>query len=107
MEKECIEGVFYYACEKDSTYSVIEDGAWLNDKPYAVVHRIAIAEGTRGIGSFCLNWALEQAGNVRIDTHIDNKPMQELLKKLGFPIAEKSVWMMEAPELHFRDVKMR
>lgn len=84
MDGEKIAATFYFAREDDPTYHVIEDGAWLNDELYAVVHRVAVAEGTKGAGSFCLQWALEQAGNIRIDTHADNKPMQGLLKKLGF-----------------------
>lgn len=84
MDSEKVAATFYFACEDDPTYHVIEDGAWLNDEPYAVVHRVAVAEGTKGAGSFCLQWALTQAGNIRIDTHTDNKPMQGLLKKLGF-----------------------
>ncbi len=76
--------VFYFNIEDDSTYRIIENGAWLDDKPYGVVHRIASARGSRGAATFCLNWAYEQAGNLRIDTHEDNKPMRGLLEKLGF-----------------------
>lgn len=84
VDNKRIAGTFYFACENDTTYAVINDGTWLNDEPYAVVHRLAVAKGTRGVGSFCLKWALEQAGNVRVDTHINNKPMQGLLKKYDF-----------------------
>lgn len=79
-----LAGVFAYAQEEDPTYRVIEDGAWLNDTPYAVVHRVASAPGTKGAATFCLNWAFARSGNVRIDTHADNAPMQALLGKLGF-----------------------
>lgn len=79
-----IVGTFYFAREEDPAYRVIEEGNWLNDEPYAVVHRVAVAEGTKGVGSFCLEWALRQADNIRIDTHKDNRPMQGLLRKLGF-----------------------
>lgn len=83
-EKERIVGVFYFAREVDATYQVISGGEWLNGEEYAVVHRVASAEGTKGVATFCLNWAFEQWSNIRIDTHDDNKPMQGLLKKLGF-----------------------
>ena len=33
---------------------------------------------------FCINWAFEQCGHLRIDTHGDNIVMQNLVKKLGF-----------------------
>ena len=68
----------------DPTYHIIHDGAWISDAPYGVVHRIAAAEGTHGVGSFCLNWAFEQFPHLRIDTHGDNAPMQRLLDKLGY-----------------------
>ena len=78
-----IAAVFYFAVERDPTYTVIS-GAWLNDAPYGVVHRLASDGSTRGAGTFCLQWALCQCGNIRIDTHRDNRPMQNLLVKLGF-----------------------
>ena len=49
-----------------------------------MAHRVASAGRCKGVGAFCLNWAFEQSGNLRIDTHHDNKPMQNLLNKLGF-----------------------
>lgn len=81
---ETVVGTFFYKAGPDSTYDVIYDGEWLNDKPYHVVHRITTDRNTRGVGSFCLNWAYGLDPNVRIDTHKDNKPMQGLLAKLGF-----------------------
>ena len=47
-------------------------------------HRVATAPGTKGVATFCLNWAYEQFPNIKIDTHDDNIPMQHLLAKLGF-----------------------
>ena len=38
----------------------------------------------QGIGAFCINWAFEQCGHLRMDTHGDNIVMQSLLTKLGF-----------------------
>ncbi|MDR0395133.1 MAG: GNAT family N-acetyltransferase [Tannerella sp.] len=77
-------GVFYFKMEEDKTYAHIYDGEWLNDEPYGVVHRIA-SNGTRkGIAAFCLQWCLEQCGNVRVDTHRDNRVMQAVLRKNGY-----------------------
>lgn len=79
-------GTFFFIFGEDiePTYRVIEDGAWLGDGPYGVVHRVA-SDGSRpGIGAFCINWAYGQCGHLRIDTHGDNVVMQNLLKKLGF-----------------------
>ena len=79
-------GTFFFIQGRDvePTYRDITEGAWLDDSPYGVVHRIAGDSSERGIGAFCLNWAYEQCGHLRIDTHGDNAVMQGLLKKLGF-----------------------
>ena len=82
-----IAGTFFYSQGKDiePAYRVIEDGAWLDDNPYGVVHRVASNGSAKGVGSFCLDWAFRQSGgHLRIDTHGDNHVMQNLLKKCGF-----------------------
>ena len=98
MIKEDIEIGRSYVCEKDGeivatfcymegvdpTYVTIYNGAWLNDKPYGVVHRIASAGKVKGAGTFCIAWAFEQCKNLKIDTHEENVIMQNTLKKLGF-----------------------
>ncbi len=79
-------GTFFFAHGQDiePTYRVIADGAWLDDSPYGVVHRIAGDGSEKGIGAFCISWAFEQCGHLRIDTHGDNIAMQRLVEKLGF-----------------------
>ncbi len=81
-----VVGTFFFICGKDvePTYRTITEGAWLDDSPYGVVHRIAGDGSQRGIGAFCIDWAFSQCGHLRIDTHGDNTVMQGLLKKLGF-----------------------
>lgn len=79
-----IVAAFYFLEGEDGTYREIHGGQWLDDDPYGVVHRIASEGTTKGAASFCLDWALQQCGNVRIDTHRDNLVMQNLLKKNGF-----------------------
>lgn len=97
-----IHTVFFYREGEDPTYAEIYEGAWPksgSSKPsgiltscdlihspytYGVVHRIASTGKRKGSASYCLNWALEQCGCLRIDTHHDNKVMQNLLKKNGF-----------------------
>ena len=83
-DDEQIVGVFYYKVEADKTYAKIYDGAWLNDKPYGVVHRIASNGKQKGIASFCLQWCLEQCKNIRVDTHRDNSVMQNVLIQNGY-----------------------
>lgn len=86
----CVDGgeitaVFYYEYghDIDPTYRVIEDGVWLGEDTYGVVHRIA-ARGGRGAGRFCIQWAFDQCGHLRMDTHADNRVMQKVLEGLGF-----------------------
>jgi hypothetical protein len=85
-DDERVIGTFFFTQGKDiePTYRAITDGAWLDDSAYGVVHRIASDGSEKGVGQFCLGWAYEQCGHLRIDTHTDNKVMQNLLKKLGF-----------------------
>ena len=79
-----IVGVFYFNIGPDPTYHVIYEGSWINDKPYAVVHRIASGSRKKGVASFCLNWCYDKWPNIRIDTHRDNVIMQNFLIKNGF-----------------------
>ena len=78
-----IAAVFYFAQEEDPTYGDI-DGAWCNEKPYGVIHRIAVSGNGRGVAAECFAFALEQCDELRIDTHEDNLPMQRCLAKNGF-----------------------
>lgn len=79
-----ILGVFCFTRGNDPTYQVIHDGAWLNESPYGVVHRLAGNGTARGVAAFCLDWCLSQCGNIRIDTHRDNIVMRKVLAKQGF-----------------------
>ena len=83
-ESGILHGVFAFIVGDDPTYSVIEDGSWLNDEPYGTIHRIASDGTMRGILAAAVGFALDQTGNVRVDTHEDNKPMQGALAKAGF-----------------------
>jgi RimJ/RimL family protein N-acetyltransferase len=83
VENGKITAAFYFAVERDPTYEKI-DGAWLDDGPYGVVHRVARRRAAKGAGEFILNWCFERCGNIRIDTHKDNAPMRKLLEKSGF-----------------------
>ena len=74
--------VFYFAVENDPTYGYI-DGAWLNDAPYGVIHRIA-GDGSGGILKTAVAFAQEKSEYLRIDTHEENTLMQRALAKLGF-----------------------
>ena len=79
-------GTFYFIQGEDiePTYRDITDGTWRDDSAYGVIHRVAADGSEKGIGAFCINWAFDQCGHMRIDTHGDNVVMQKLLTKLGF-----------------------
>ena len=69
----------------DATYAVIYDGHWIDtDRTYYVLHRVASAHGQHGIMTSILDYCFTKTGNIRIDTHRDNKPMQGALAKAGF-----------------------
>ncbi|MDF1617925.1 GNAT family N-acetyltransferase [Petrocella sp. FN5] len=79
-----IVGTFYFEVGVDSTYMEIFEGEWLDDAPYAVIHRIASARDSKGVASFCVDWCFNQHPNIRIDTHRNNNPMIRFLEKNGF-----------------------
>lgn len=90
-----IVGVFYFKIGVDEVYNGIYDGKWLDNEEYGVVHRIA--SGKKGVGGFCLDWCFKKHPNVKIDTHVDNIPMQKLLAKKDFKYCGK-VFMEEYGE---------
>lgn len=75
----------------ESTYNSIYEGVWLSNKDFAVIHRIAVDNTCKGLGlssqiikhveQLCLN---NGVNSIKIDTHQENIPMQNLLKKNNF-----------------------
>jgi len=90
-ENNNIIGTFCFIFGVEPTYANI-NGKWLNEKPYGVIHRIAVQTHTKNIGTFCLDWALEQCKNIRIDTHRDNIPMQKTLEKNNYQYCGVILW---------------
>lgn len=85
VEDEEILGVFAFFTESDPTYQKIYEGAWLNERKYGTIHRIASSGVKKGVAAFCFQWAMEHGfQNVRIDTHEDNVVMQHVLERNGF-----------------------
>lgn len=84
VEAEEIQFVFAYVLGGDPTYDVIEDGQWLNEEPYAAIHRVASAGVAKGVVKTITEWALLQNNNLRIDTHHDNYVMQNALTNAGY-----------------------
>lgn len=76
-------GVFFYAVMNEPTYSYIR-GAWINDEPYGVIHRLASNGTAEGVAAFCFDWCLNRYPNLKIDTHENNLKMIYILEKFGF-----------------------
>ena len=73
----------------DPTYQYIEDGHWLNHDLYAVIHRIATRNDQKGKGlaSRFINEITNihpTIKSIRVDTHPDNKSMQQVFYKNAF-----------------------
>ena len=68
----------------DPTYDKIYEGAWKNENPYATIHRIASSGEVKGIFKTVIGYALQYYDTIRIDTHRDNKVMQNAIAKAGF-----------------------
>ena len=79
-----IVGCFIWFVGEEPDYRVMLEGSWPDDREYSVVHRIATKRGTHGVGKFCLDWAYDRHAPLRMDTHRNNIPMQNLLRKCGF-----------------------
>lgn len=75
----------------EPTYKVIEDGEWLTDNKYAVMHRVAVDNQYKGLGlSSEIIKKVEQLcaehniPSIRVDTHHENTAMQKSLLKNQF-----------------------
>ena len=79
-----VHGVFMLHKGIDDTYNVIYDGKWIDDSSYAVIHRIARDTSIHNVIKFVKDYVIEEIPHIRIDTHKDNKVMQNALIKAGF-----------------------
>lgn len=90
MEEGEILGIFAFQTTPDASYGVI-DGKWLTDGAYASMHRVCVADESKGKGvagqMFAKGFEMaKELGfpSMRIDTHPGNLPMQRALQKAGF-----------------------
>lgn len=74
---------FAFIPGEESTYREIK-GAWLDASPYCTIHRIASDGSERDVLKRCLDWCFNRCGNIRIDTHADNRLMRKGLMDYGF-----------------------
>ena len=84
-EDNQIVGYCFIQVMQDHNYDVIE-GSWLNNEPYAVLHRTCIRSTCkgRGIAGMFVAEASRMSDNVRADTHEKNMAMRNMLENNGF-----------------------
>ncbi len=70
--------------DPEPTYNIIDNGKWLNNEPYGVIHRLASNGTTKGVAQACFDYCFTQINNIRVDTNNNNLPMQNFFKKYGF-----------------------
>nr|WP_314603162.1 GNAT family N-acetyltransferase [uncultured Capnocytophaga sp.] len=87
------QGIIAYVVishKEEPTYKEIK-GAWLNNDPYTVIHRMAVGEKGRGKG--IASYIMEQAEeismensifSIRVDTNFDNYVMKHILDKKNY-----------------------
>ena len=103
-ENGTVEAVFCYLAGRhvEPTYAVIHGGAWPDDAPYGVIHRLASSGKLRGVMGFCADWALSRCPVLRVDTHESNATMRAAMARLG--CAERGTIILgdETPRIAFQ-----
>lgn len=80
----CVHGVFAFVLGEDPTYRHIEQGAWKNVRPYGTIHRLASDGTVGGVFSRCVAFCKDRIGELRVDTHENNRTMRHLIERHGF-----------------------
>lgn len=83
-ENDKIHFVFFFSLGEDPTYNYIENGCWLNSDSYGTIHKVASDGVTKGVFFECFKFCRNIIGNLKIDTHQNNKKMQHTVEKCGF-----------------------
>ncbi len=83
-EGDVIHGVFVCIVGEDPTYGYIEDGHWLNDRPYAAIHRVGSDGAVPGFLGRCVAYCRRICPELRMDTHADNRAMRQAAERQGF-----------------------
>jgi RimJ/RimL family protein N-acetyltransferase len=102
---EVVATFHFEANADDPTYHKIYEGEWKNNKPYGVIHRIAVKYHGKGIVDFCFNECFKIIPNIKIDTHEDNVVMQNTLKKNGFEYCGIIYLLDGNPRLAYQKVR--
>jgi RimJ/RimL family protein N-acetyltransferase len=81
-EEQKIVACFVF--EDNTDYYDNLDGKWLNDEPFMVIKRPALAAANRGLAQYILDWCFEQCRNIKADTAVENTMIQKILEHNGF-----------------------
>ena len=81
---EDIVMVFSFDVGADPTYTIIEEGHWLNDNVYGTIHRLASNGKYSGILDTCVKFCQGLVNDLRLDTHENNKTMRHAAERAGF-----------------------
>lgn len=91
VEENEILGITALIFGEDITYKKIYEGKWLTNGEYAVIHRMAVDlnKKRKGLASKILSEVekttiANSIYSIKVDTHRDNKAMQNFLKKNDF-----------------------
>lgn len=89
-KQECVIAYGAVIFDGEPAYEAIE-GKWMDDEPYVVVHRLAVADEMKqqGIATLYMErveeFSLRKGVNrFRVDTNFDNYYMHKMLERLGF-----------------------
>ncbi len=98
QKSEEIAATFLFLPGPEDAYNSLKDGNWPeNTENYFMIHSFASSMKARGAATFCFEWCEKQSGVrcIKVDTHKNNIPMQNLLKKLGYAYCGKCYYFDE------------
>ena len=119
IERDCRRGTAYVMVDEaeivaygaviftgEEAYNALE-GRWLSDRPYVVLHRLAVAESQRdrGVAQQFFEAVAQLAAergveSFRVDTHEMNGIMRHILQKTGFAYCG-TVWYDGSPRMAY------
>ena len=83
VENGVVEGTFMLMTTEEPTYAEIQ-GAWMNERQYGTIHRIASSGNIKRLTDAMINYCLTVIPELRGDTHADNVAMQNAFERNGF-----------------------
>ena len=91
LEGDAVRGTAALSLAHEADYDQTDSGGWVCSGPYAVIHRLALADAARGTGLIdeifsVMEGLAAEAGRscLRIDTHAGNLAMRAVLRRNGF-----------------------